>query len=237
MNMFTFFINNESHEVSNNSYTFTATANEQIFYFSSTNDDTSENNKLPIWDLGLNLSYSGTDVIVAKNLIPGKTYTLKLSVSTQSSNTDGKAKHVDIEGEQFNVISIEKKSLTELLAMKEDLENGTKFYITGEICAGIEEMDQNVYLFRYSKDMKGWGTTEVGFLLIAMSRDNGDDTWWEKENKISVWDKGNNIEWKGENIQLQNLTDGKEYCLVMTNSTNDSTGKGKHLEIFEAIDN
>ena len=51
--------------------------------------------KVSVWDLGKNISYSGT-AISLNGLEQGKTYALVMTNSTQDANTDGKGKHVEL---------------------------------------------------------------------------------------------------------------------------------------------
>ena len=51
--------------------------------------------KVSVWDLGKNISYSGT-AISLNGLEQGKTYALVMTNSTNDYNTDGKGKHVEL---------------------------------------------------------------------------------------------------------------------------------------------
>ena len=65
-----------------------------------TRDEAAENPyadgvKVSVWDLGKNISYSGT-AISLDGLEQGKMYALVMTNSTQDANTDGKGKHVEL---------------------------------------------------------------------------------------------------------------------------------------------
>lgn len=124
----------------------------------------------------------------------------------------------------------------------EDLENGQSFYINGEVNMGNENgwlpMMDNVFIFTYDEKMNEWGS-KTGSVKVNMTRDEAAENPYADGVKVVVWDKGENISWAGGAISLDGLVPGKTYALVMTNSeqANNTDGKGKHVELYEAVMN